>query len=202
MNRTSLIRLGGLAAMVGGVIYAGVSLIEERLAEYLYYMGNIGYGFIAVLLPLGAMAAIVALDALQRELYGWAGAMVSLTAFFGLALATGALTVGVISTSPNLDSLFITLLIGLLVATVGITLLGALTIATGTTLPRWCGVALIAGSPVGVFLTMVPSAALEGTFPLGGVVFQALGGVPWILVGFAIFRAAGAHLPEQRSRVR
>lgn len=111
-------------------------MIEERpLAGYLYYMGNIGYGFIAVLLPIGAMAAIAALHALQRERYGWAGAVISLTAFIGLALATGALTVGVISPSPDLDSLFNVVLIGLLVATVGIVLLGGLSIAMGV-LPR------------------------------------------------------------------
>jgi hypothetical protein len=194
-----LIRLGGLASMVGGVVYAGVGLVEERLVEYLYYMGNIGDGFIAVSLPLGAMAAIAAVHALQRESYGWMGTVVSLTAFVGLALATGALTVGVVSASPDLDSLFTVLIVGLLVATVGIVLLGGLTVATGV-LPRWCGVALMAGSPVGVFLTMLPSAASGGVFTLGGA-FQALGGVPWVLVGYAVFRAGGRQA-QQPSRVR
>ncbi len=187
MKHTQLIRLGGLAAMVGGVVYAGVGLVEERLAEYLYYMGNIGGGFVAVLLPLEAMAAIAALHALQRELYGRAGAVSYLTAFVGLALATGALTVGVVSPSPDLDSLSNALVMGLLVATAGIVLLGGLTIATGT-LPRWSGVALIAGSPLGVFAMMLPSAALEGTFLLGAA-FQALGGVPWVFSRYC-------HLPS------
>jgi hypothetical protein len=199
VSSSILIRLGGLAAMMGGIVYAGVGLVEERLAEYLYYAGNIGYGFIAVLLPLGAMAAIATLHALHRELYGRAGAVVSLTAFLGLALATAALTVGVMSTSPDLDFQFNLVFIGLLVATVGIALLGGLTIATGV-LPRWCGVALIAGSPVGVFVTMIPSAALGGAFPLGGA-FQALGGVPWVLVGYALFRA-GARQAQHPSRAR
>ncbi len=185
--------------MVGGVVYAGVGLVEERLAEYLYYMDDIGYGFVAVLLPVGAMAAVAALHVLQRERYGWAGAVASLTAFVGLALATGALAVGVISASPDLDSLFNLVLTGLLVATVGIALLGGLTIATGM-LPWWCGVALIAGSPVGVSVAMMPSAGMGGTSPLGGV-FQALGGVPWVLVGYAIIRA-GTRQTERPSRVR
>jgi hypothetical protein len=185
--------------MVGGIVYAGVGFVEERLAEYLYYMGNIGDGFIAVLLPVGAMAAIAALHALQRESYGWTGTVVSLTAFVGLAIATGALTVGVISATPDLDLLFNVLVIGLLVATVGIVLLGGLTVATGM-LPRWCGVALMAGSPVGVFLTMLPSAALGGAFTLGGTL-QALGGVPWVVVGYAVFRAGGRQA-QQPSRVR
>jgi hypothetical protein len=184
-----LIRLGGLASIVGGAVYAGVGLVEERLAEYLYYMGNIGDGFIAVLLPVGAMAAIAAVHALQRRTYGWAGTVVSLTAFVGLAVATGAITVGVVSASPDLDSLFYILVVGLLLATVGIVLLGGLIVATGM-LPRWCGVALMAGSPVGVFLTMMLSAASGEALTLGGV-FQALGGVPWVMVGYAVFRAGG-----------
>jgi hypothetical protein len=136
---------------------------------------------------------------LQRQRYGLRGTLVSLTAFVGLALATGALTVGVVSSSPTFDSQFIVLVIGLLIASLGIVLLGGLTTATGM-LPRWCGVALAAGNPLFVVLTMIPSAAtMGGTFPLGGV-FQALGGVPWIVVGYAIFRAAGRRT-EQPSRV-
>jgi hypothetical protein len=185
--------------MAGGVVYAGVGLVEERLAEYLYYTGNIGEGFIAVLLPVGAMSAIAALHALQRESYGWTGTAVSSTAFFGLAVATCALTVGVVSASPDIDLLFNVLLIGLLVATVGIVLLGGLTVATGM-LPRWCGLALMVGSPVGVFLTMLPSAALGEASLIGGT-FQALGGVPWVVVGYAVFRAGGRQA-QQHSRVR
>lgn len=185
--------------MVGGVVYAGVGLMEARLAEYLYYMGNIGYGFIAILLPLGAMAAIAALYVLQRGLYGRAGTVIYLTAFVGLAVATGALTVGVVSTSPDLDMLFNALLMELLVATVGIALLGVQSMGARV-LPWWCGVGLIAGTPLGVVVTMLPSAALGGTFPLGGA-FQALGGVPWVLVGYAVFRA-GARQAEQPSGTR
>lgn len=193
------VRLGGLAAMVGGVVYAGVGLVEERLAEYLYYMGNIGYGFIAILLPIGAMAAIAALHALHIEFYSRVETVVSLMAFVSLAVATGVLTVGVVSTSPDLDLLFNALLIGLLVATVAIALLGVVTIGARV-LPWWCGVGLIGGTPLGVVVTMLPSAALGGTFPLKGA-FQALGGVPWVLVGYAVFRA-GARQAEQLSGAR
>ena len=201
MSYANLVRLGGLAAMVGGVVYGGVGLVEERLAEYLYYVDSIGYGFIAILLPVGAMAAIVSLHALQRERYGRVGAAASLTAFVGLALATGVLTVGVVSSPPNVDLLFMWLVIGLLIATVGIVLLGIMTTATEV-LPWWCGVALfIGGSPLSVFATMIPSAAAEEAFPLGTVV-QALGGVPWVVVGFAVFRAARRRTEQPTRRVR
>jgi hypothetical protein len=200
MSYSNLIRLGGLAAMVGGVLYAGVGLFVGRLAEYLYYMGNIGYGFVAISLPVGAMAAIVALYALHREHYGKAGAVLGLMAVLGLALATGALTLGALSARPDLDTLFIVVLIGLLVATVGIVLLGALSVAWQI-LPQWCAIALMVGSPFGVFLTMIPSEALAGG-SLMGRVFQALGGLLWVVVGYYTFRAAGGRTERPARTVR
>ena len=86
MSYSNLIRLGGLAAMVGGVVYAGVGLLEKRLAEDLVFTGNIGYRIIVVSLPLGTMAAIVAL---HRQRYGRTGTVLCMTAVLGLALATG-----------------------------------------------------------------------------------------------------------------
>jgi hypothetical protein len=205
MSYSNLIRFGGLAAMVGGVLYAGVGLLVGRLAEELAYIGNIGYGFIVVSLPLGAMAAIVALYALHRERYGRAGLVRCITAFLGLALATVALTLGVIATYPISafpDSAWIfswLLLLGLLVATVGLVLLGALSVAWQI-MPPWCGVALMAGSPLGVLFTMIPSEALAGGSLIGRA-FQALGGLLWVVVGYYIFRSAGGRT-ERAARVR
>ena len=206
MSYSNLIRLGGLAAMVGGVLYAGVSMLVGRLAEELVYIGNIGYGFIVVSLPLGAMAAILALYGLHRERYGLAGLVLCLTAFLGLALATVALTLGVIATYPISafpDSAWIfswLLLSGLLVATLGLVLLGALSVAWQI-VPPWYGVTLMAGSPLGVLLTMVPSEALAGGSVIGRA-FQALGGLLWVVVGYYIFRSAGGGRTERPARVR
>jgi hypothetical protein len=92
------------------------------------------------------------------------------------------------------------LLLGLLVATVGMVLLGILSVAWQI-LPRWCAIALMVGSPfVGVFLTMTASAALIGGPPFGRAL-QALGGVPCAVVGYYIFRAAGQRT-ERPARVR
>ena len=204
MPYSNLIRLGGVAAMVGGVLYAGVGLLEGRLAEELVYIGNIGYGFIVISLPLGTMAAIAALYALHRERYGRAGTALCLTAFLGLALATGALTLRVLATYPlrafpDLELFGVLLILGLLVATAGMVLLGSLSVALQI-LPGWCGVALMAGSPLGVLFTMIPSEALAGGSVLGRA-FQALGGVPCAVVGYYIFRAAGGRT-ERPARVR
>lgn len=139
------------------------------------------------------MAAIAALYALQEGRHGGAGAVASIVAFVRLALASGALTGGGVSNSPDLDSLSNVLIIRLLVASAGIVLLGVLSVKSRI-LPWWGGVALIAGSPIIMSVTMVPSTALLGAF-------QSLGGAPWVLVGYAVFRA-GTRLPERPSRVR
>lgn len=146
------------------------------------------------LLLLGAMAAIAALHALQRELYGpgaWEryglGALTSLTPLVGIALILvgdlgdiwGLRYQVLADLRPVAMNLF---LIGLLVATVGILALGVATIAARK-LPWWCGAALIAGSP--------PIALFLGP----------LMGVPWSLVGYAVFRA-GSRRTERPSQVR
>jgi hypothetical protein len=147
-----------------------------------------------VLLLLGAMAAIAALHALQRGLYGpgaWEryglGVLTSLASLVGVALIlvgdlgdVGGLRYQALAgLRPVAMNLF---LIGLLVATIGILALGIATIAARK-LPWWCGAALLAGSP--------PIA-----FFLGPLL-----GVPWALVGYAIFRAAGRRT-QKPSRVR
>ena len=143
--------------MLGGAVYVGLVLLADPYwLEYLYYINTIGYGFVAVLQPLGAMAAIAALHALQRQRYGMLGAYFSIVAFVGLALAVGASTVGVVALPYPSELLVLLVLIGLLGASVGMVLLGGLTIA-GRILPWWCGAALIAGNPFGMFLMMLPS---------------------------------------------
>src|ERR671910_1828648 len=209
MSYSNLIRLGGLAAMVGGVVYAGVGLLEKRLAEDLVFTGNIGYRIIVVSLPLGTMAAIVALYALHRQRYGRAGTVLCLTAVLGLALATGALILRFLAAypihafpgRPSYWAWFFSwpLLLGLLVATAGMVLLGILSVARGI-LPPWCATALMVASPfVGVFFTMTASAAAGGSAL--GRAFAALGGVPCAVVGYYIFRAARQRT-ERPARVR
>jgi hypothetical protein len=82
---------------------------------------------------------------------------------------------------------------GLLAASAGIIALGVVTIARGT-LPWWCGVALIAGSPLSVLFGL----AFIGL--LGEVVMVPVG-LGWVVVGYAVFRAA-ARLRERPARVR
>jgi hypothetical protein len=141
------------------------------------------------------MAVIVALHLLQRERYGYEGALASAAAFVGVALVLvggtdfpsmlpgGSMVIGT-------DILLMG--VGMLVATIGITALGISTLNAGV-LPWWGGAALIAGNPLlGVILLFVGLDFLYGAWPVV---------VPWVVVGFAVFRAA-SHQTQQPSRVR
>jgi hypothetical protein len=72
-------------------------------------------------------------------------------------------------------------------------------------LPRWCGVALIAGSPplvwgelliAGLVMTILGFLGLPTVVPgdigFGGL--WAFEGVVWVLVGYAVLRAGGGAL--------
>jgi hypothetical protein len=172
VKRTSLIRLVGLVVMVGGALYAALSLLGLwRLTESVY----------TILPLLGVMAAIAALHALQRERYGWRGTLASFAIFVGAALVIVGMPL-VIAAGAHADWLGIAqwmIVAGLLAMTLGLVSVGFVTITTRV-LPWWSGAALIV-SPI--FAVLGP-----------------LVGVPWV-VGYAIFRAAGRRT-ERPSRVR
>ena len=208
MKRTLLIRLGGLAAMVGGIIF----VVRESLVGG----PDEGPGPVAVLFLLSEMAAIVALHLLQkgRERYGRKGAVASATALVGMALTVGGYILsrrfgfsGVIflerlGTTLSIERLGTTMfLVGVLVAAIGIAALAMATLGVAidtpqaAVLPWWVWAALMAGNPLlGVFILVVTNHLVS---PIG----SWLVAVPWIVVGFAVFRAAGRR-NEQPSRVR
>jgi hypothetical protein len=217
MTRTGLIRLGGLVAMVGGVASAtlgflyvlqarGVALDStEKAVQKAHYESTT-----LMLLVVGVLAAIAALHVIQRESYGPRGSLSSLAAFAGLAMVVVVgLLGGLVPAMPGQAMPLV--LVGLLAVSAGVLGLGIVTITAGV-LPRWCGVALVAGSPPFVFVGFMAASLLEaslGSVGLrsvvpGGVGWGALWawpGAAWALVGFAIFRA-GARQAQQASRVR
>jgi hypothetical protein len=190
MSSSNLIRLGGLAAMVCGMALA-VLWISAVVAGEL----SAGAAWEAPamnLLVVGAMAAIVALHALQSQHYGLAGTKASLAAFVGLAMYL--LGEGVAYARGDFFLAFPATIflgvVGLLGAIVGLLVLGVVTSNAGV-LPWWCGVALIAGNPmVGFYLYFFYYGLLMSLF-----------GVAWAIVGYAIFRAAGRRT-ERPPRVR
>lgn len=204
LRASVLIRLGGLAAAAGGVLWSLLWLIE--VAPEAFFIRGLGGtlgntaavdNVVYVLLLLGVMAGVAALYALQRERYGLLGTLASLAAFVGAALLAVqmALAYGITEGLGDPYLMFLSLLFssGLLLTTVGLLILGFVTMTIGT-LPWWCGVAIMVGSPLFVLL---------GTVFLGilGPVVMLPVGVAWIFVGYVIFRA-GSRPPERSARVR
>lgn len=177
MERIGLIRLGGLAAMVGGVVYAALGLVVGFRAQLFY-----------VLLGIGAMAAIAALHALQRRRYGLSGTVASVTTFVGLAMIVLSELAGALGYAMEAAGIIL-FLVGLLAAFAGMLALGVVTVAVRA-LPFWCGASLIIGSFgfVGELLGgWVVGASGTGYFN-AMVLLEA---VPWVLVGYAVLRAGG-----------
>jgi len=191
-KRTSLIRLSGLAAMAGGVVFfvATVSLwvLTNRLDFVLDDESYVEPVYAS--LPLVAMVATATIAALyfRAKIHrGWLALVASLVSFVGI----GMVLVYVLTVMLGLLSFSVPeelVLLGMLLGTLGLVALGLVTINIGgRVLPRWCGAALVAGSPLSAFLG-----------PLwGGIVL----GAAWALVGYALFRA-GTHRQMRSSRVR
>lgn len=124
MATSNLVRLGGLAAMGGGVIFA----VQERPDPGGTLIVPINLALLSV------MAVIVALHLLQRERYGYEGALASAAAFVGVALVLvggtdfpsmlpgGSMVIGT-------DVLLMG--VGMLVATIGIIAFGIFTLNAG-----------------------------------------------------------------------
>jgi len=125
MAASILIRLGGLAAMVGGVIYAVSASLVGR--------GGVGtLRWSIVLFLLGMMAVIAALHFLQRgrERYGNWGALASVAALVGVALTVGGyILVNFVISLEGLGT--IVFLVGALVGTMGILGLALVTLEAG-----------------------------------------------------------------------
>ena len=192
------IRLGGMAAMVSGVLYVAAELLDlpDRAGWRSYYELLPGSGslFFNALFFVGALAAtltIAVLYALRRDRYGTLGMLTSVAASVGVALMFWGELGSPVAT-----------IVGLLLGSLSVFALGLLTIGIGVWgLPWWCGVALIVwGSALLSRMLLVPVvgfSALTFLVSLGGV----LAALPWIVVGFGVFRAAERRT-EQPRRVR
>jgi len=176
--------------MVGGITYAALGLLG-RLYIDLYSPSDLRSvppvltfveRIVPLLLVLGVLAAIAGLHRVQRERYGLAGALASLTAFVGVVLILVGSIIETLA-GPAFEPSLLFLISGLLIATLGLAGLGTVTVVTQA-LPRWVGALVILGSPL--FVLFVPTA-FEGLVPYE-VLHPLLAGAAWELVGYTLFR--------------
>jgi hypothetical protein len=196
-----IIRLAGLATMLGGLAATTLGLL------YVLQAGGITLDFtakallkghyespVATMLLVGVLVATPALHFIQRRYYGGWGTLFSAATITGLVL----IPVGWFMPSVAVGApLFIA---GIVAVSVGIVGLGIVSI-TARVLPRWCGIALIAGSPPGVGILFLFSTPLVMTGILPGEIGWALAGIPWVVAGYAIIRAE-ARPSARPARVR
>ena len=202
VQRTGVIRLGGLAAMAGGLAattLGSLHVLQASSVSFNFTEEALQKGHyenpVATMLLVGVLAAIATLHVIQKGHYGKLGLFTSVAAFAGVAMVVVGGFAGELA--PTTTSVAIALLVGgALAASVGIAGLGVVTISAGV-LPQWCGIALIAGSPLGVGTLFMFSTPLVTARILPGEIGWALAGIPWALVGYAIFRAGQATAPSQ-----
>ncbi len=165
--------------MVGSVVFALVLLVRPLLNATLAELATLPMFFLLVVTVGVAIVSIAAL--LRGTRHGGLGIAACVVSLFGVVIVFVGLLMGFLG-------IFV-IPLGVLVATGGLGVLASLTIATNA-LPWWSGVALVAGG-LSFILVLLPFHPLA----------DSLMGVPWLVVGYAIFRA-GTRQTRQLSRMR
>ena len=105
MASSALIRLGGLAAMVGGVLWAlwtvGFNFVGYSQPGTLAYERYEAYNRLLPLALLPVMVGFLGLHAIQRRSYGLLGKAGFVTALLGLAVAGSVGEFWVFTTQPS-----------------------------------------------------------------------------------------------------
>lgn len=193
MSSSELMRWGGLAAVVAGVLYLMLVLLGVQGLESSSSLNYLVVGIFIVAL-LGQLLWAAGLHSLLKERYGRLGAAGYLVTLLGFALqlviilAAGLLSADVVSNSSlGLIVFVVLLLVAVLAPFVGLVLLGA-AILRARVLPSWFGVVLIVGLPVAVLLAAV----------LGPAAWWVSYAIFWLLVGYALL-SSRSTIEQERS---
>lgn len=175
MSSLNLLRLGALGAMMAGVAWTVLGLVDMAT------LGGrdsdvLNSAFLEAVLYSVALTCtlvgVVGLHARQTPNYGRLGTAGFLATFTGTALLLGGLVLSFL-VGGLFGAAFLDPVLGaaLWCVLVGFVLLGAATLRLEA-LPKWCGVALIAGPPLAITL---------GDYG-GGIVL----GLLWLAVSYAL----------------
>jgi hypothetical protein len=164
MNSSNLIRWGGLAAMLGGVVFVMDTVLVFTVADpSVVRWPDILFAAGILLVVMG----LVGFHELQKGSYGRIGR----AGFYTVVVASLIQVVGLVGFLLGSTALEWLILAGGLGSLVGFALYGAATLRAGV-LPRWCGVALI--------------VALPASIPLGEYA-SLLFGLVWLVLGYILW---------------
>lgn len=188
MATLNLIRLGGLAAMVGGALFVAAPLVGRYAPQAMEGLRLEALLIVALLLVPVGMVGFRALHGPRYGRIGRAGFWMSILAPLAVALGSASyLWWGSVFGS---SFLWLAMPVGPLGLLVGFLLYGVATLQARV-LPRWCGVAFIVALPI----------ALASSIPLAfGWVFIVFGLV-WLTLGYALWSQRVVS-GQQRSRMR
>lgn len=182
---SGIIRWGGIAAMLGGVLWVVWSNLFRVSFEAAGGPFSDALLFLAALLTLAGLVGLHARQGDDYERIGRAGFYTAAVGLLAQALAALVMLMGS-------EAAFLQWLVapfGSLAIMVGLVLYGAATLQARV-LARWCGLALIVVPPIAFYMN---SKVFYGSIALYGVLWVALGYVLWS------WRATPS---EQPSRVR
>jgi hypothetical protein len=169
-----LIRLGGFAAMLAGLVF----LVDEilNLSNPIPYL-DLAFIFAMLLVSVG----MVGFHTLQKGSYGLLGEV----GFYAVLVGILAQVVGLALLLAGSTALLWLVSVATLGVLVGFVLYGGATLQAGV-LPYWCGVAFVVAFPVAVLL---------------GVYAYFWLGIVWLALGYVLWTRRG-EASEQPSRVR
>ena len=183
MTSSDIIRWGGIAAMLGGVLWVVWSLLVRSPQAA---SGPFAHALL-LLAALLTLAGLVGLHALQGGNYGRigrAGFYTAAAALLAQALAALVLLMG----SEAL--LWLAFPVASLALLVGLVLYGAATLQAMVLAP-WCGLVLIVVPPIAFY---AQSKVFYGSIALFGVL--------WVALGYVLWSRGGTPTEQQPSRVR
>ena len=191
---TTLIRWGGFAAMVAGLLYfAGYAGMAELLMPMMSNLGGHVVLGLAGLATLPALVGVLARDARRSERLGAVGYILS---FVGVAVfSVGNLAEGVFAMEFGV----VLFGVGLMLLTVGVVVLG-FGARRAKVLPAWAVWPLVVGWAA--FLPVANSPRVLGfDFSVASLLAAGMLGVGWVAVGYALWSGRTTSA-RQRERVR
>ena len=196
MSYSNLVRGGGLAGMLGGLLWVLFPLGElSEVDSVLTPGGSLAYYALVYLLPQVLMLlGLARLHALRSRSYGWLGKVGIVISFVALALVlTGSAwdMTRIASTGGGSTVGYLTLIFGFFLLTWGSGLLGLAMIVIPHDLPSYLGALLLSiAVPLGLLYAFAAWGAWDFRFWVGLTVPY---GVAWALLGYALVSGRDAQ---------